>query len=117
MSLTLAHLTARPVLAALAGSGVLLHVAVELGREDGALAALAALREPAADDLLRRAASALAAVDVRGVEEVDAELVGAVHDRERVGLAGLRAEVHGAQDGAGDGQTGAAEIRVLHASS
>ena len=35
-----------------------------------------------------------AAVDVRGVEEVDAELERPVHDRVAVALVGLRAEVH-----------------------
>ena len=39
----------------------------------------------------------VAAVAVRGVEEVDAELERAIHDREGVGLGGLRAEVHRAE--------------------
>ena len=61
--------------------GPVAHVAVELGREDRTLAPSAALGEPAPDDLLGDALALLPAVDVRGVEEVDAVLVRAVHDR------------------------------------
>ncbi len=94
--------------------GPLPHVAVQLGGEDGPLAAAAALREPAADDLFGAALVLGPAVDVGGVEEVDALLVGGVHDLVGVGLFGVRAEVHGAQAQAGDGQAGTAEVGELH---
>ena len=56
----------------------------------------------------------LPAVDVGGVEEVDAQLQRPVHDGEAVGFGGLRAEVHRAQAQPADLQPGAAEIDVLH---
>jgi hypothetical protein len=50
------------------------HLTVDFGREDDPVPAPATLREPAADDLLGDALAGAPAVDVRGVEEVDAEL-------------------------------------------
>src|SRR4051794_33116779 len=94
--------------------GPVAHRAEQLRGDDSLLAATAALREPPADDLLGDAFALLPPVDVGAVEEVDAVLDGAVHDPVRVILARLRPEVHGAEDEAGDGQTGAAEVRVLH---
>jgi hypothetical protein len=70
---------------------------VDLGREHHGLAAAAALLEPSPEDLLRAALGAVAAVDVGRVEKVDPELESSVHDPEAVGLAGLRAEVHGSE--------------------
>ena len=93
------------------------HEAVELGREDGLVAALAALREPRAEDLLGPAAVLAPAVHVGGVEEVDAVLVGLVHDRVRGGLVGLRTEVHRPEDEPGHAQAGPAEVGVLHTDS
>ena len=58
-------------------------LAVDLRGEDGPSRAGRRPGEPAADDLLGRA-RARSAVDVGGVEEVDARLVGDVHDRVRV---------------------------------
>src|SRR5207249_3608450 len=66
----------------------LAHRGIDLGGEDDRLAAAAALREPAADDLLGDALAAAPAVDVGRVEEVDAGLARAVHEREAVALAG-----------------------------
>jgi hypothetical protein len=97
--------------------GPFAHLLVDLGGDHGPVAAPAALREPAPDDLLGQALAGMPAVDVGGVEEVHALLVGAVHDREGVLLRGLRAEVHGAEAQPAHGQPGAAEVRVLHRSS
>ena len=58
----------------------------------------------------------LLSVDVGGVEEVDALVVGGVHDRVRVGLGGERAEVHGAEAQAADGEAGTAEVGEFHGS-
>ena len=41
-------------------------------------------------------------------------LEGAIHDRERVGLARLRPEVHGAEAEPADLEARAAEVRVVH---
>src|SRR5205823_1944948 len=92
----------------------LAHRGIDLGGEDDRLAAAAALREPAADDLLGDALAAAPAVDVRRVEEVDAGLARAVHEREAFALAGERAEVHGPEAEAADAQPAAAEMDVLH---
>src|SRR5205823_6116899 len=92
----------------------LAHRGIDLGGEDDRLAAAAALREPAADDLLGDAIAAAPAVDVCRVEEVEAGLARAVHEREAVALAGERAEVHGPEAEAADAQPGAAEMDVLH---
>jgi hypothetical protein len=54
---------------------------------------------------------------VGGVEEVDAELVRAVHDHVRVGGRRQRAEVHRAEAKPADGQARPAQVRVLHAAS
>ena len=85
-------------------------VAVHLRREHDLLAPAAALREPAADDLLGLAA----AVAVGGVEEVDPALEGAVHDREAVGLARLRPEVHRAEAQRAHEQASTSEMAVVH---
>ena len=77
--------------------GPLRHRPVQLGRQHDLLAPPAALREPAADDLLGGAGALVAAVAVGGVEEVDAELEGPVHDRVRLVLGRLRPEVHRAE--------------------
>ena len=61
------------------------HPAVDLGGQHGLLAALAALGEPGAEHLLGAALAGVEAVDVGGVEEVDALGERPVHDRVRVG--------------------------------
>src|SRR5690606_34925296 len=84
---------------------------VDLRGEHDALPAVAGgLGEPAADDLLGASGVAGPAVDVGGVEEVDAQFQRAVHDGEAVGLAGLGAEVHGAQADRADEHAAAAEV-------
>jgi hypothetical protein len=98
------------------GGAVAGHVAVDLGGEDGLVAMRGALREPVADDLLGTALVLAPAVHVGGVEEVDARVEGRIHDRVGVGLIGLRAEVHGAEDESADLESGASELRVLHVS-
>ncbi len=87
--------------------GPVAHAAVDLGGQDDLLAASAALGEPAPDDLFGDAFADLPAVDVGGVEEVDAEFEGLVHDGEGLFFGGLRAEVHGAEAEAGDLAAGA----------
>src|SRR5207237_10363377 len=87
---------------------------VDLGGEDDALAAPAALRQPASDDLLGDALAGAPAVDVGGIEEVDAELEGAVHDGEALGLSGEGTEVHGAETEAAHLEARPRETRVLH---
>ena len=84
--------------------------AVDLGGQHDLLPPAAALGEPAADDLLGLAA----AVDVGGVEEVDAGLERRVHDLVAVGLVGLRPEVHRAEAQRADPQAGAAEVAIVH---
>src|SRR5207247_630055 len=88
---------------------------IELGGQHHLLAS-PSLREPAADDLLRSPQPALAAIAVRGIEEVDPMLEGAVHHGEAVWLCGLRAEVHRAQTQPADLQPRAAQRCVLHES-
>jgi hypothetical protein len=73
-----------------------------------------ALGQPAADDLLGQALAHLPPIDVGGVKEVDAQLVGPVHDAEAVGLRGVGPEVHRAQAKPTHLQPGPAWIRVLH---
>ena len=73
-----------------------------------------ALREPAPEDLFGDALALLPAIDVGGVEEVDPQLQGAVHDRVRVGLGRLVAEVHGAEAQPADAQAGASELDVIN---
>jgi hypothetical protein len=95
------------------------HRLVDLGRENDPLPA-PALGEPAADDLLRGAEALLhvrglrAAVDVGGVEEVDALFERLVHDREAGRLVGDPAEVHRPEREPADLQARASEVRVLH---
>ena len=82
--------------------GPFTHVAVDLGGEDDLFPAPAALGKPAPDDLLGDAFADLPAIDIGGVEKVDAQFEGFIHDGKRIGLAGLRAEVHRAQAQPGD---------------
>ena len=58
------------------------HAPVDLGGDDDLLAPPAALGEPAPDDLLGDTLAGLPAVDIGGVEEVDAQFEGLVHDGE-----------------------------------
>ena len=53
--------------------------------------------EAAMDDLLRDALALLPAVDVGGIEEIEAELVAPVHDLIAVLFGRLRTKVHGSQ--------------------
>jgi len=55
------------------------------------------LCKPASKDLLGVALLAAPAIDVSGVEEIDTEFQGPVHDLETFFLASVPAEVHGAQ--------------------
>ena len=73
------------------------------------------LGEPPPDDLLGGADAQVAAVDVRGVEEVDA--VATIAESMSVcdsSSVGVRPEVHGAQAQAADDEAEAADVRVLH---
>ena len=91
------------------------HRSVHLGGEHDLLASVTALREPVADDRLRRARALVAAVPVGGVEEVDAVIERLVHDHERVALRRERSEVHGAETQLADAQRRTSESPVLHA--
>src|SRR5690606_29680962 len=81
------------------------------------------LRQPVADDLFGRAVALghvgrlRAAIDVGGVEEVDARVQRLVHDREARRPVRQLAKVHGAEGDAADAKAGAAEMRVIHFSS
>jgi len=88
------------------------HGAVELGRQDDAVAAAA---QRLADDRLRLALG----VDVGGVDEVDAGVQRLVDDRGRGVVVGLApgAEHHGAEAERADEHPGVAEVAVLHRSS
>jgi len=54
------------------------------------------------------------AIDVGGIEEIDAELEGPVHDPEALGLVGDPAEVHRAEAEVADEGAVGAETLVLH---
>jgi hypothetical protein len=92
--------------------GPVAHLPVDLGGQDDLLPATAALGEPAADDLLGDTLTGLPAVDVGGVEEVDAQLEGLVHDGER--RLAVRPEVHRAE--AKETDRPVRRDRVLHQS-
>jgi len=77
--------------------GAIAHAPEHFSRQDDALTPRPALVEPAPDDLLGDPFAGLPAVDIRGIEEVDAVFEGAVHDCETVRLRGERSEVHRAQ--------------------
>src|SRR5690606_16691191 len=81
----------------LGAAAVALDGVEDLGGQHYGLASALPQGEPVADDLLGAARLDRPPVDVGRVEEVDAELQGAIHDREGVGLAGVPAEVHGAE--------------------
>jgi hypothetical protein len=66
--------------------GPIRHLAVDLGRQHGALSSLSTGGEPRAQNPL---GTTLASVNIGGVEVVDAVLVGGVQDRVRVALVGV----------------------------
>jgi len=79
--------------------------------------ALAFALQPGADDLLRAAPGLRRGrdrVDIGDVDEVDAQLCGHVHDRERFGLVALAAEDHGAQAEPAHLQPATAHADALH---
>src|SRR5215510_7025339 len=103
-------------------------IAVQLGRQHGALPAPATRGEPVADDLLGPARMQLVvardlarraerAVPVRGIEEVDAKLMRPVHNFVRVRGRRHGPEVHRAQAQTANAQTGTAKMGVVHAPS
>src|SRR5271166_1897246 len=69
----------------------------DLGGQDHGVPAAASLGKPAPQNLLGVPLLATPAVDVGGVEEVDAELQGTLHDLETLFLGRVPAEVHGAK--------------------
>src|SRR5262249_30183896 len=91
----------------------LAHRAIHLGGQHDLLAP-AALRQPAPDDLLGHANAQARTIAISGVEEVDPQCQRLIHDREAVGLAGLRSEIHGSQTQPADSQARAAKMRILH---
>jgi hypothetical protein len=94
--------------------GPVRHDAVELGREHGAFAALAAFGEPPANDFLGPAAVLSPAINIGRVEEVDPGLQCGIHDGMGRGFVSSGAEIHGAEAQPGDFQAGAAQMGVLH---
>ena len=94
--------------------GHLLISAVEFGGENDLLAAPAALRKPTADDLLGDAFAHLPAVDVGGIEEVDARVDRGIHDAERVSLGRLGTEVHRPQTKPADLGARAPKLSKFH---
>jgi hypothetical protein len=95
------------------------HWLVHFGSQDDPVAP-PTLGQPPADNLLRDAVALLhvwslgPAVDVRGVEEVDASLQRPVHDLKGGSLVRQLTEVHGSQSKPTDLQASAAKICVLH---
>ena len=102
--------------------GTVHHRLIELRREDD-FVSFSALLEPVAHDFLgnavaeRNVGALRTAVDVRRVDELDAQIVGAVHDLEARGLVGEVPEVHGSQAQAAHDQAGSAQMPILHKSS
>jgi hypothetical protein len=99
----------------LPSSGPAPHLPVDLGGNNGPLPPAAACGEPVADDGFCLAR--LAAVAVGGVEEIDARLVGDVHDGVRVFLRRSGPEVHRAKTKSGNFEAGTAEIGEVHSGS
>lgn len=99
--------------------GAVYHRLIELRREDD-FVSLSALLEPFAHDFLgnavaeRNVGTLRTAVDVRRVDELDAEVIGAVHDLEARGLVGEMPEIHGSEAQTTHDQTGSAQMPILH---
>ncbi|MNM76661.1 hypothetical protein D3C81_884910 [compost metagenome] len=83
------------------------HRVAELGGEHPVVAVG---NQQAAHHLL----GAALAVDIGGVDEIDAVVTGAGHDAGGLGLVGLVREHHGAQAQGGNVQVAGAEAAVLH---
>jgi hypothetical protein len=94
--------------------GTFTHLAKYLGCQHDLLAAPTTLGQPAPDDLLGDPLADLPAVHIGGVEEIDAQFQGAIHDRKAVLFAGVRAEVHRAQAQPADLQACATKIGGFH---
>jgi len=74
--------------------GPLAHAPVDFGGQHHFFAPPAALRKPAADDVLGDAFAQLPTIHVGRVEKVDPQIQRGVHDTEAVFFAGVRSEVH-----------------------
>ena len=70
------------------------HAPVHLRGDDHFLAPPAALGKPASDNLLGDAFADLPAVDIGGIEEINAQFERLIHDGEGIFLFRLWAEVH-----------------------
>ena len=90
------------------------HLPVRFRRQHDLFATATALREPAANDLFGESLAFSPAVNIGGIEEVDAEFKGLVHDRKAVGFFRVPTEVHRAETERADVQAGAAEGAVVH---
>ena len=93
------------------------HVAIDFGSDNDALAAVAALREIPAQNLLGDTFPGFPSVHVGGVPKVDAQIKGVIHDFVRIFFGRLRAEVHGSQTQTRNLQAGSAQTGVLHIAS
>jgi hypothetical protein len=98
------------------------HRLVYLRGQDNVVAMRAA-PEPPADCLFRDAVSLFyirrlqAAIDVGGVEEVDADVSGGVHDRKTGRFVYRETEVHGPEADPANQQTRATQVTVRHLSA
>jgi hypothetical protein len=90
------------------------HAPVDFRGEDDLASPAAALREPTADDLFRPSLAELPSIHVRRIEKIQPGVERPVHDRETVGLVGLRTEIHRAQAQAADLDPRSTELHILH---
>ncbi len=87
---------------------------VDLRCEHNRVAAAAALRQPAPDNLLGEPLLYRPAVDVSRVEEIDAEFQRPVHDRETVLFRGMPAKIHRSKTDIADQYAVLAQPSVFH---
>ena len=94
--------------------GLAINRVVNLGCQDDRIAAPAALRQPASDDLFGEPAFHGPAVDIGCVKEIDAELQCPVHDLETVLFRRVPAEVHRAETDVADQDAVIPQPPMLH---
>lgn len=90
------------------------HRFVNLDRQHNALAPSGIAGKPVTQDRLGRAGTAVAAVLVGGVDEIDADVDRGTEDGMAVRLAGVGAEVHRAQTQFADRERSPAEAAILY---
>src|SRR5690606_28372212 len=100
--------------ALLVGRRIVGHIAVDFGGDHDLIAPSGLLLEPAPDDFLGCAAVGASAVNVGGIEEVDAHLQRFVHNAEGFVFGRERAKVHRPQTNLADGQLRWPKFSVIH---